>query len=144
MYRVYQVEQNDTIEQIANKFGITPNELISINSFTSISPGQFIVVPTNKVFDTYIVKKGDNAYEIARKYNIDLNSLLKLNGLDKDDYIYPDQELLIPRNNLTVYITEENDTIKNVLDKLNLSINELLEENKELYLVADQLIVKTK
>lgn len=146
MYRVYQVQINDTIDDISKKFGTTSNELISINALTGpVVPGQLIVVPaTNSIYGTYVVQKGDNTYEIAKKYNVDLDTLLKINGLDQEDFIYPNQELLVPKDNVTIYVTKENDTLSKVADEMNTTVNELVEGNKELYLLSDQLIIKTK
>lgn len=146
MYKVYQVQVNDTIDSISQKLGITRNELVSINSLTGeVFPGQLIVVPeTNMIFDKYVVQKGDNTYEIARRYNIGLNTLLKINGLDEDDFIYPNQELSVPKSNVTLYVTEENDTLSVIADKLGVPSREIIDENQELYLIPDQLIVKTK
>ena len=45
MYNVYQVMFGDTLESIANKYGITIDELISINGNSDIKYGDFIVVP---------------------------------------------------------------------------------------------------
>ena len=146
MYKVYQVQMNDTIDDIARKFGITSNELISINALAgSIVPGQLIVVPsTNSIFDTYVVVKGDNTYDIARRYNIDMDTLLEINGLDKDDFIYPNQTLLVPKSDVVIYVTKENDTLGKVSNMLNISISDLIQQNQELYLLPEQLIVKTR
>ena len=73
-------------------------------------------------------------YAIAKENNIDLDTLLKYNGLNKNDYIYPNQEILIPSSR--TYITKENDTVKDVIDRLNIDIDKL----GNLYLLQDQAI----
>lgn len=145
MYKVYQVEKGDTIDSIANKVGSLSSEIISINGLTGeVYEGQLIVVPeNNNLFTKYIVKKGDNLYEISRMFDVSLDTLLKINGLDKDDFIYPNQELLVP-NGVTIYVTKENDTVNGVINKLGVDINTLTNENKEIFLLPDQLIVKYK
>ena len=80
-------------------------------------------------------------YQIAKTYNIDYELLLKLNGLDKDDYIYPNQTILIPKSGLTVYLTKEGDTISDILENLNASTEELFAENKNIYLAPEQIII---
>lgn len=144
MYSVYQIMPNDTIESISEKFNISPNDLRNMNSQTTFRVGEFIVVPqTNSdLFNVYVVRQGDNVYEIAKRYNVNYLDLLKINGLNKDDYIYPNQELLIPKEGVSVYITKENDTIKDILNKLGLTIEELMNQNDTIYLLEDQLIVK--
>lgn len=98
---------------------------------------------SDSYFDYYIVKKGDNLYEIARKNNIDVNDLLLINGLEKDDYIYPDQKILIPKSNYKIIITKDNDTIDSISKRLNIPASDLIKQNN-LYLVPEQLIVYRK
>ena len=87
------------------------------------------------------VKKGDNIYAIARSKNIDPNQLLRLNGLNKDEYIYPGQEIIIPKSGTKFHITEIEDTLDTVSQKLNTNPNSLNNQNKTIYLVPDQLII---
>ena len=74
MYTIYQVQGGDTLDSIANKLGVSKDELIKLNGLNNqnIMPGTYLVIPQNTLFARYIVKKGDNIYEIARKYNIEL------------------------------------------------------------------------
>jgi LysM repeat protein len=44
----------------------------------------------------YTVKQGDNPYRIGQNFNTDYKWILAMNNLDKDDFIYPNQQLLIP------------------------------------------------
>jgi len=92
----------------------------------------------------YVVVKGDNIYEIARNNNVGYEELLKINGLDKDDYIYPGQQILIPKNNISLYVTNENETLSDVANKLGISEMELIENNKTIYLFPEQLIIYRK
>lgn len=144
MYSVYQIMPGDTIDSISEKFNISPVDLRNMNSQTTFRVGEFIVVPQRDsgLFNVYVIKQGDNVYEIAKRYNVNYLDLLKINGLNKDDYIYPNQELLIPREGVSVYITKEDDTIKSVADSLGMTWQELIEQNDTIYLLEDQLIVK--
>lgn len=144
MYSVYQVISGDNIETIANKIGITPQELINLNGITEVKENDLIVVPKQNIFYTYTVKKGDNLYEISRKYNTNVNDLLRLNGLNKDDFIYPEQQLLIPRENMGIYITEENETINSIAKKIGISIEDIINQNENIFLLPDQLIMYTR
>lgn len=134
MYKIYQV-QNETLEDIANKLNTTVDEIVKLNGTSNIVPGSYIIVPTNKEFTTYIVKQGDNIYSIAKNNGVDYETLLKINGLDPNDYIYPNQEIIIP--NRRVYVTKENDTIRDIINKLNIKDIKNIED---LYLVKDQMI----
>lgn len=146
MYEIYTVSDTDNLSTIAKKYGTTEEILSQINGFDKnyvLRPQTEIIVPvaTDKTYKYYTVKKGDNLYQIAKTYNVDYDLLLKLNGLDKEDYIYPNQTLLLPKSGLTVYLTKEGDTIGDILDNLNTNIDELLKENKNIYLAKDQIMI---
>ncbi|MBP3460898.1 MAG: LysM peptidoglycan-binding domain-containing protein [Bacilli bacterium] len=137
MYQIYQVLSNETIDTIAKKLNIDLEELKRINGMGEnvvLKEGSYIIIPKNNGYKKYIVKKGDNLYSIARNNNIDYDVLVKLNGLKEGEYIYPNQEIIIPINN--TYITKEQDKIKDILNKLNISIEQI----EELYLEPDQII----
>ncbi len=70
--------------------------------------------------------------------------MIKLNGLDKDDYIYPGQEILIPNENVRIYITEEGSTLRDAASKLGDDVNSILMQNDTIYLQPDQLIIYKK
>ena len=151
MYTIYQVQNGDTLASVASKFGISVNNLSSLNGImvgSLLNPGDYIVVPKvqneNPYFREYTVKKGDNIYEIARANNISPSQLLRLNGLNDTDIIYPDQKIMLPRNGVSFYITESDDTLNDVTKGLNVSANELARQNGTIYLTNDQLIVYKK
>lgn len=144
MYKVYQIKVGDTIENIASRLGVSVSEIENLNGLTSpynLTVGQFLVVPNIETFfSTYEVKKGDSIYELSQKYNIDYNQLLKLNGLNKDDYIYPGEKINVPSGNTKFYITNMNDTFKDVQTYLGKNPLEIINENESIYLMPDQII----
>ena len=143
MYNVYQVKFNDTLDSIANNFGITKEELISINNIGTIKYGDLIVVPSNvSNFTNYTVEKGDTLYSIATRFNVSVDSLLNLNGLNKDDYIYPGENIVVPKSGIGIYIVKEGDTLADVVTKS--SSNDITGMNTKIYLLPNQLIVYTK
>lgn len=146
MYDIYTIQNGDTIENIANKYNVTPYILYQLNGFNSdyvLNPGNNIIVPksSSAYFDYYTIKKGDSLYKIASKYDIDYNILALINGLELNDYIYPNQVIAVPKNGVKYYVVEEADTLLDVSDKLNASINDILNQNNQLYLLPEQLIV---
>lgn len=151
MYKIYQVEYGDTIDKIANKTNTTIDNIKKINGFETDSDlmvGTLIIVPNdstnNRYFKTYTVKQGDSIYSIAKSYGIDPSTLLMLNGLNKADFIYPNQEITIPDNDVTMYITKQGDTIKFITNNLGIDANTLNEENDKIFVVEDQLIIHKK
>ena len=147
MYKIYKIENSQTLKEIADNLGIDIQELETINGInqnTLISMGEQIIIPSINTMDNYsmyIVKPGDNMYAIAKKYDVDLETLLSLNGLEKSDYIYPNQQILIPRRNLNIYVTRPNDTIKSIADALNYNVNDLINQNEFIYVLPDQSII---
>ncbi len=148
MYEIYSVKSGDTLENLANKLGITPEVLAAINGLdvnTPLTPNTNIIVPGgNSFFNKYTIKKGDTIYEIARMYNINPVQLSKLNGLEEDEYIYPGEEIIIPKQGTLFYVTEENDTLNKVANALQTTPNNLANQNGTIYLLEDQLIVYKK
>lgn len=149
MYKIYQVEYGDTLDVIAGKTGSTRETIKNINGFNSdadLIVGSLIIVPKNEnqVFQTYKVKRGDSIYSIARTYNVDPSTLLLINGLNKDDMIYPNQELTIPKSGIVVYVTKEGDTIGGIVNNLGIDANTLNKENQRIFVVEDQLVVHKK
>ena len=71
---------------------------------------------------------------------MDYNTLLSLNGLNPNQYIYPDQEIVIPQGSMKVYVTKEGDTIESVSSSLNKPIPSIMDSNEKIELAPDQII----
>lgn len=146
MYDKYVIEEGDTLKSIADKFNTLESTIMDINNISEPSllrQGMEIIVPkeSEKYFEYYTIKKGDNIYKIAREYNINPELLSALNGLEGDDFIYPEQRLLIPKSGYSYYITREGDTLDIVADRFNISKDKLLSHNDVIYLLPGQLLV---
>ena len=94
----YTVLKGDTLYGIANKFGVSVNNLKDINNLVSntLSIGQVLKIPSggnNKI--TYTVKKGDSLYSIARTYKTTVDELKRLNNL-KSNTLSIGQTLILP------------------------------------------------
>ena len=85
----YVVQNGDSLWKIANKYGITVNELKSLNGLTSnnLTVGQILEVPgsSSSSDGTYTVKSGDSLWKIANQYGLTVNELKSLNGLTSDN-----------------------------------------------------------
>lgn len=143
MYSVYKIMFGDTLDSIASKTNTTVDELMNINSNIDMNVDSYIVVPANSndLFFTYIVKSGDNLYQIAREYNISAQDLASINGIKIDDYLYPNQQIMIPTDGTKIYVTKEGDTLDFVLDSFNTNYDSIKRQNKKIYLMPDQLII---
>ena len=146
---IYIVEKGDTIESIGRKYNIPVIEIIKANNLKApylLNEGDSLTIPTGlyNIFDYYVVKKGDNLYEIAQKNNISLDLLLGVNGLDKDEYIYEGQTILIPKSDVKLYITKTGDTIESVSDFFKAPGVDIIYSNNSIYLLPGQLIIYRK
>ncbi len=98
-----------------------------------------------KVMDTeyytyYTVNKGDTLYSISKKFNVNPKLVSELNGLKVDEYIYPNQILIIPKKGIQYYITKEDDTLKMVSKIFNAKEEDITHQNKTIYLLPGQMI----
>jgi LysM repeat protein len=147
MYDKYLVRYGDDLSKIARKFNTKESIIMELNNIPfpdMIREGKEIIVPINKekYFEYYTIEKGDSLYSIARRYNINPDLLAILNGLNSDDYIYPEQEILIPKSNYSYYVTKDGDTLETVSQKFNTTLKDLIDNNETIYLLEGQLIVK--
>ncbi len=147
MFDKYSLKNGENLESVAKRFNTNVETLKNINNIyfeDQLREGSDIIIPMNseQYFNYYVIEKGDNLYEIARKYNINPELLASMNGLNMDDYIYPNQEILIPKSGYSYYITKEGDTLETVADIFKINKKELLENNPVIYLLAGQIMVK--
>jgi LysM repeat protein len=143
-YTTYVVKKNDTIQSIASKYNTSPEVIYQINGYSlDLVPGNIIFLPkiNSNYFDYYVVSKGDTLYNIASNNKIDVNLLAQLNGINKSDYIYPNQTLLIPKSGSILYFTAVGDTLSEIAKGLNVSVDKLISQNENIYLQPEQLIV---
>ena len=144
MYDTYIIEKNDTIDTISSKFNTSPEVIYQLNGYVlDIVPGNTLVVPRSisNYFDYYVVSKGDTLYKIATDNKIEPDLLAQLNGINKSDYIYPNQTLIIPKSGSILYFTGVGDTLSGIAKGFNVSIDKLISQNDNIYLQPEQLIV---
>lgn len=145
MFDYYRIENGDSLESIADKFKVSVEDLKSANRMyiNELRVGMDILVPKNKeqYFNYYTIESGDSLYKIAQKYNINPTLLANLNGLDMDAYIYPNQEILIPKSGYSYYITAEGDTLDTVANVFKKAKDEVIDDNPTIYLMENQILV---
>ncbi len=149
MYTIYKVKDDETLEMIAKKNEIKLEELLLINGFSNnhvLKEGDLIIIPNNEkqIYFKYIVQKGDTLYSISNKYNMKPDVLAKLNGIDENGFLYINQELIVPKKGVELYITSEGETIKSLKNKFGQNYNRIIDDNKYIYLLPEQVIVTSK
>ena len=111
---IYTVKPGDSLWQIAREYGVTVNQIVSLNQIQNpnlIYPGEKIRITgvsmpnssQNQSLNvpniygigvrTYVVKRGDNLWGIARRYETTVESLVQKNQIMNPNLIYPGQLL---------------------------------------------------
>lgn len=104
---VYTVRRGDTMSQIAQRFGMTTAQLMSLNGLRNASfvwVGQRLRVSGSPVAvsdasanvgsgSTYVVQRGDTLSVIAQRYNTSVAALMSANGLASSRVIWVGQRL---------------------------------------------------
>ena len=144
---IYIVKKGDTLYGIANKYGISVDELKAINNLTSnnLSVGQVLQIPEIIEEDVpneniYIVKSGDTLYSIANKYGMSVQELKDLNKLTSNT-LSIGQQLVVSEGNagtLDTYTVKAGDTLYSIAKKYGLTVSELKQLN---YLTSDILSI---
>jgi spore germination protein len=98
---IYVVQQGDTVDSIAQKYGIEAATLISDNGI--LTPYQLVVGQTLVITypaQVYTVKEKDTLAGIAAAFHVTVMQLLRNNPkLANRKYIYPSETLIISYNN---------------------------------------------
>lgn len=94
----------------------------------------------NPYYSFYVIKQGDTLYKISENYKVNPKLVAELNGLDIDEYIYPNQTILIPKKGVQFYITKNDDTLKEVSKIFDVEEYALVNQNKRIYLLPGQMI----
>ncbi|MBQ3021558.1 MAG: LysM peptidoglycan-binding domain-containing protein [Bacilli bacterium] len=93
-----------------------------------------------EMYDNYIIKKGDTLFGISKQYNINPELLSLVNGLNMNDYIYENQEILIPKSGYSYYLTKSGDNLNDILNLFKVNYNEFSKVNDKLLLEEGQLL----
>lgn len=130
----YVVQNGDSLWKIANKYGITVNELKSLNGLTSnnLTVGQILEVPgsSSSTSGTYTVKSGDSLWKIANEYGLTVAELKSLNGLTSDN-LSVGQVLKVSNSSgssnssSNTYTVKSGDSLWKIANQYGVTVNEL-------------------
>ncbi|MGE5602274.1 MAG: LysM peptidoglycan-binding domain-containing protein [Nitrososphaerales archaeon] len=142
----YTVRANDTLWEIANRYGITVAQLTAANPDANpdaLRPGQTLTIPTKTPpvsGAVYTVKPDDTLWNIAAKYGLFLNDLLAANPGVDPQRLMAGQTLTIPSGGgaaaaagaapaRATYAVRPDDTLWDIATNYGLSLDELLAAN---------------
>jgi len=131
----YEVQRGDTLYSIANKYGLTVEELKEANNLDTniLSIGQLLNIPTKEEAssnNTYTVKKGDTLYSIAREFNTTVDEIKRINNLISN-LLSIGQELKLPTNQSleTTYTVQKGDSLYSIARKFDTTVDILKDLN---------------
>lgn len=140
-YTTYQVLLGDSLYSIANRYGISVDDIIKFNNLTSnvLSVGQTLLIPSKAVVDngdsllaTYTVKSGDSLYSIATKYNTTVDNVKSINGLTSN-LLSVGQVLLLPTkpfdSGYITYTVKSGDSLYSIATKHNTTVDKIKDIN---------------
>ncbi|WP_155756857.1 LysM peptidoglycan-binding domain-containing protein, partial [Enterococcus mundtii] len=103
---IYTVKAGESVWGVADKHGITMDQLIEWNNIKNnfIYPGQKVVVkkgnttaaPTSNDGKRYTVKAGESVWGVADSHGISMAQLIEWNNI-KNNFIYPGQSLIVAK-----------------------------------------------
>jgi murein DD-endopeptidase MepM/ murein hydrolase activator NlpD len=152
-YAIYKVKKGDTLQSIAEKFGVDVQELKSFNNLKSekVKEGQELKIPAKDTakkqkketqeYGTYVVQKGARLEHIAKKLGVSQRELEELNPELKGKWLTKGTVVKVPKQeqkkekreeSYTVYKIKKGGRLEHVAERLGVSKEELERLNPEL------------
>lgn len=142
----YIVKSGDTLYSIANRYGMTVNDLKILNNLTSntLSVGQILKVKNqendtdNEDYIVYTIKSGDTLYRIAQAYNVTPNQIMSFNNLNST-VLTVGNTLKIPLSKIEKeeeeieyvnYTVKKGDSLYSIARSYGVSVSDIMSLNK--------------
>lgn len=126
---VHIVQPGETLISIAQRYGTTVEQLISLNELADankIRAGERLNISGQP--DTYIVQPGDTLSRIAKMFGLKVGELAQLNGIVDVDRIRPGQELIVAARIIEHQVVR-GDTVIGVAKKYGVTTQSLIAMN---------------
>lgn len=134
----YTVQSGDSLYRIAQRFGVSVNDIINANNLSGnvLQIGQVLRIPITSTqlpdnesnYITYTVKSGDSLWKIANQYNTTVDAIRNINNLTSNT-LQIGQVLLIPRTDGTSstisYTVRSGDNLWDIARRYNTTVSEL-------------------
>ena len=98
----------------------------------------------NDIYETTIIKNEDTVFNIGKKLNINPDLLALINGLNKDDYLYMNQKILIPKKEFSYYFTKSGDNLNDILDLFGNNYDTFIKINRTILLEDGQIFANKR
>jgi murein DD-endopeptidase MepM/ murein hydrolase activator NlpD len=152
-YAIYKVKKGDTLQSIAEKFGVDVQELKSFNNLKSekIIEGQELKIPAKgtakkqkketQEYGTYVVQKSAKLEHVAKKLGVSQRELEELNPDLKGKWLTKGTVVKVPKQgqkkekkeeSYTVYKIKKGGRLEHVAERLGVPKEELERLNPEL------------
>ena len=133
---VHEIERGDTLESIAERYGVTPEDITgfvpnAIESDEDLVPGELLLVPGGRVFDRgriddYDVQPGDTLTQIAEYYGLQPQTLVWANELPHPSLIHAFQKLIIPPGDGALVYAAEGDTVAAIAERFRVPVEDII------------------
>lgn len=95
--QIYVVKSGDSVWNIAGRFGVAPEEIVSANELSQpnrLVVGQALVIPMEGSY--YFVSRGESLFSIGRQFGLTYTELALANNLNPSSQLRVGQRLFIP------------------------------------------------
>jgi murein DD-endopeptidase MepM/ murein hydrolase activator NlpD len=152
-HAIYKVKKGDTLQSIAEKFGVDAQELKSLNNLKSekVKEGQELKIPAKgtakkqkketQEYGTYVVQKSAKLEHVAKKLGVSQRELEELNPELRGKWLTKGTVVKVPKQeqkkekkeeSYTVYKIKKGGRLEHVAKNLGVSKEELERLNPEL------------
>ena len=117
----YVVRAGDTLNHLANRWGLPVKSLIAANNLKSpytITEGQQLSIPPG--VNMYRVQTGDSVYRISQMYGVPISAIALANSL-KPPYVLKVGQLLTIPIGVSYYVVQPGDTLLQIAQRYNVT-----------------------